>query len=153
MVSWIGKALKDMKKNLMEDIEQNFITSKVALGQYWITNKKLIEASSSGLVEMITVWKRVFYRETDIGKVVLANKKTDITLYYKVTLYISLVWTESFCMSSRYSCIQLLSVWDWIVFPLSSSLLTSSLQRGTNWVIHLFPYCLFLILWYIDIDM
>ena len=64
-----------MKKNLMEDIEQNFITSKVALDQYWITNKKLIEASSSGLVEMITVWKRVFYRETDIGKVVLANRK------------------------------------------------------------------------------
>ncbi len=71
----INKALKDIKKNLMEDIEQNFITGKVAISQYWITNKVLVDSSVSWLIETRTVWKRVFYRETDIGKVALANRK------------------------------------------------------------------------------
>jgi len=71
----INKALKDIKKNLMEDIEQNFIAGKVAISQYWITNKVLIDSSVSWLIETRTVWKRVFYRETDIGKVALVNRK------------------------------------------------------------------------------
>jgi hypothetical protein len=63
----ISKALREMKNNLKTDIEENFISATVATGQYGIDKKLLQTKVEEGLVETIKMWKKIFYRKTDIA--------------------------------------------------------------------------------------
>lgn len=79
MVS-IWKALREMKNNLKNDIEENFISAKIAYDQYWIDKKLLQEKADEGAVEIRSMWKKIFYSKKDIAFNVLWNWGSNIVI-------------------------------------------------------------------------
>ncbi len=76
----VWKALREMKNNLKNDIEDNFISAKIALEQYWVDLKTLQEKVDDGSLEIRTMWKKMFYSKKDIAFNVLWNWGSNIAI-------------------------------------------------------------------------